>query len=235
MGMKRAELFYGDMVEGRFVCRLNRFTAEVAVDGLVQKAHVRNTGRLGGLLLPGARVMLQHIASESRATAYDLISVYQEGLEWVNIDSLAPNALMKQFYLGAGFDVVRPEYRYGNSRLDFYMERDGEKYLTEVKGCTLAGPEPGVGLFPDALTERGIKHLNELAEAAAQGCHCAIVFVIQMNGIHHVEPNDRIQPEFRQALGGAVHAGVRVICQGCRVGADRIWISSTVDDTARFI
>ena len=114
------------------------------------------------------------------------------------------------------------------------MERGGEKYLTEVKGCTLAGPEPGFGLFPDAPTERGVKHLNELTAASTKGWHCAIVFVIQMNGIRHVEPNDATQPAFREALVRAVDAGVQVICQSCRVEADRIWISGTADDTERF-
>ena len=132
-----------------------------------------------------------------------------------------------------------------NSRFDFYLERGktldrggtieqgGEKYLIEVKGCTLAGSELGFGLFPDAPTERGVKHLNELAEAAGQGYHCAIVFVIQMNGIHHVDPNDATQPEFREALEHAVKAGVHVICQSCCVDADRIWICGAADDTAR--
>ena len=133
----------------------------------------------------------------------------------------------------------------GNSRFDFYLERGktldrggtieqgGEKYLIEVKGCTLAGSKLGFGLFPDAPTERGVKHLNELAEAAGQGYHCAIVFVIQMNGIHHVDPNDATQPEFREALEHAVKAGVHVICQSCCVDADRIWICGAADDTAR--
>ena len=219
--------------------RLNRFTAEVEVGGLVQRVDVKNTGRLGELLLPGAKVTLQHITSDTRVTAYVLISVYKPGMEWVNIDSLAPNVLMKQLYLQAGYDLVKPEFTYGNSRFDFYLERGGtmeqggEKYLIEVKGCTLAGSELGFGLFPDAPTERGVKHLNELAKAAGQGYHCAIVFVIQMNGIHHVDPNDATQPEFREALEHAVKAGVHVICQSCCVDADRIWICGAADDTAR--
>lgn len=236
----RPELFYENTVEGRFVRRLNRFTAEVEIDGVVQEVHVKNTGRLGELLVPKAKVTLQQIASETRATAYDLISVYKPRLKWVNIDSLAPNALMKQFYAQAGYDLVKPEFTYGNSRFDFYMERRGtkergvEKYLSEVKGCTLAAPIPGFGLFPDAPTERGVKHLNELAEAAANGYHCSIDFVIQMNGIRQVNPNDETQPEFRQALIHAVKAGVEVVCHGCHVEADRIWISSIVGDTQRF-
>ncbi len=232
--MNRPALFYENTVEGRFVRRLNRFTAEVEIDGIVQRVHVKNTGRLGELLLPNARVTLQQADAPARKTAFDLISVYKPGLEWVNIDSLAPNALMKLLYAEAEFDLVRPEYTYGNSRFDFYMERGGEKYLTEVKGCTLADQEPGFGLFPDAPTERGVKHLKELAEAAGQGYHCALMFVIQMNGIWHVDPNDATQPAFREALVRAADAGVQVICQSCRVEADRIWICGMADDTARF-
>lgn len=232
--MNGPELHYMNTVEGSFIRRLNRFTAEVEISGAVQRVHVKNTGRLGELLLPGARVALQNISSDTRTTAYDLISVYKPGLEWVNIDSLAPNALMKQYYAGAGFDLVKPEFTHGSSRFDFYMERNGEKFLTEVKGCTLAGPEPGLGLFPDAPTERGVKHLRELAEAAGRGYRCSIVFVIQMNGIRQVNPNDETQPEFRRALVDAVKAGVRVVCQSCRVEADRIWMNEAVDDTERF-
>ncbi len=230
----RAELVYENTVQGRFVQRLNRFSAEVEIDGTIHKVHVKNTGRLDELLLPKAKVTLQRIDSDTRSTEYDLISVYKPHLKWVNIDSLAPNALMKQFYEGAGFDLVKPEFTYGSSRFDFYMERDGNKFLSEVKGCTLAAPIPGFGLFPDAPTERGVKHLREMAEAAESGYRCSIVFVIQMNGIRQVNPNDETQPEFRQALVHAVKAGVQVVCHGCHVEADRIWISSVVVDTARF-
>ena len=147
------------------------------------------------------------------------------GLEWVNIDSLVPNKLMKLHLLGLGYDVVKPEYTFGDSRFDFYMERDGEKFLTEVKGCTLAAdPKCGTGLFPDAPTERGVKHLDELAAAAQKGYHCQLAFVIQMNGIHKVFPNDKTQPEFGQALARAVKAGVEVVCYSCHVEADKIEI-----------
>ena len=232
---KIAELFYENTVGGRFVCRVNRFCAEVEINGRIQEVHVKNTGRLGELLLPKAKVTLQYVPSESRATPYDLISVYKPKLKWVNVDSLAPNALMKQLYHNAGFDLVKPEFTYGGSRFDFYMERGKDKYLSEIKGCTLASSMPGFGLFPDAPSERGLKHLNELAEAAVRGYKCSIVFVIQMNGIRQVNPNDETQPEFRAALAHAAKAGVQIVCHGCHVEADRIWISSTVGDTARFV
>jgi len=220
---------YENTVPGIFVRRINRFVAEVLIDGNAEQVHVRNTGRLKELLVPKAKVTLQKVSDSKRKTAYDLISVYKPGLKWVNIDSLAPNELMKQQLMSLNYDVVKPEYTYGNSRFDFYMESQGEKYLTEVKGCTLAADlKRGIGLFPDAPTGRGVKHLEELAVAAQEGYNCQIAFVIQMNGIHLVYPNDDTQPEFRQALVRAAKAGVKVACYGCHVEADSIKITGAI-------
>lgn len=227
---------YDNTVPGTFIRRLNRFVAEVAINGNTEKVHVKNTGRLRELLVPGTEVTLQKASDPNRKTAYDLISVYKPKLEWVNIDSLVPNKLMKLQLMSMNYDVVKPEYTFGDSRFDFYMERDGEKFLTEVKGCTLAADlERGTGLFPDAPTERGVKHLDELAAAAGKGYHCQIAFVIQMNGIHTVFPNDDTQPEFGQALSSAVKAGVQVVCYGCHVEADKIQITGVVEDTGRYM
>lgn len=259
-----AELIYDNTVPAKFIRRLNRFSAEVELDGMRELVHVKNTGRLGELLVPGADVCLQHAANPSRKTRYDLISVYKTSLAWVNIDSNAPNKLVRQYLEEQGYDLVKPEYTYGDSRLDFYMERTGaqhlpevegcppadeeltaerylaevegcpladeeltaERYLAEVKGCTLADEElPGFGRFPDAPTERGVRHLRELARAAREGFRCSIIFVIQMNGIHTVLPNDKTHPEFGAALAEAARAGVEVICLPCSVEADRIRIS----------
>lgn len=226
---------YENTVPGIFVRRINRFVAEVLIDGKAEQVHVKNTGRLQELLLPNAKVMLQRADNPNRSTAYDLISVYKSHLKWVNIDSLAPNELMKQQLMSLDYDVVRQEYTFGDSRFDFYMERDGEKYLTEVKGCTLAVDlKMGIGLFPDAPTERGVKHLDELAAAAKEGYHCQIVFVIQMNGIHMVFPNDETQPEFGEALVHAAKAGVQVAYYGCHVEADSVKITGVVGDTGRY-
>ena len=226
---------YENIVPATFVRRINRFVAEVLIDGKPEQVHVKNTGRLQELLLPDAKVTLQRADNPERSTAYDLISVYKPRLKWVNIDSLAPNELMKQQLMGLGYDVIKPEYTFGGSRFDFYMERDGEKYLTEVKGCTLAADlKRGIGLFPDAPTERGVKHLDELAAAASEGYHCQIAFVIQMNGIHMVFPNDDTQPEFGQALVRAAKAGVQVVYYGCHVEADSIKITGVVGDTGRY-
>ena len=234
MSRPKAIIQYDNTVPAIFVRRVNRFVAEVMIDGDIEKVHVKNTGRLKELLVPKAKVTLQKSENLSRKTAYDLISVYKPGLKWVNIDSLAPNELMKQYLMSLDYDVVKPEYTYGDSRFDFYMEGGGEKYLTEVKGCTLAADTArGIGLFPDAPTERGVKHLDELAAAAKKGYHCQIAFVIQMNGIHVVFPNNDTQPEFGQALARAAKAGVQVVCYGCHVEADSIKITGVVGDTGR--
>ena len=235
MSRPKPAIHYENTVPAIFVRRVNRFVAEVLIDGNTEKVHVKNTGRLKELLMPKAKVILQRAADPNRKTAYDLISVYKPGLKWVNIDSLAPNELMKQYIMSLDYDVVKPEYTFGDSRFDFYMERRGEKYLTEVKGCTLAADtRRGIGLFPDAPTERGVKHLDELAAAAKEGYHCQIAFVIQMNGIHMVFPNNDTQPEFGQALTRAAKAGVQVACYGCHVEADSIKITGVVVDTARY-
>ena len=219
-------IIYSNTLPATFLRRLNRFVAEVLIDGAVEKVHVKNTGRLGELLVPEAKVTLQRAGNPERKTAYDLISVFKPGLQWVNIDSIVPNELMKQYLLGLDYDVVKPEYTFGDSRFDFYMEKDGEKYLTEVKGCTLAADlEKGIGLFPDAPTERGVKHLNELAYAAGQGYHCSIAFVIQMNGIRRVLPNNETQPKFGAALSRAAEVGVRILHYSCHVESDRIGIT----------
>ena len=227
---------YENTVAGSFVRRINRFTAEVLIDGETELVHVKNTGRLRELLVPKAKVTLQKTLNMNRKTAYDLISVYKPNLKWVNIDSLAPNALMKQQFMSLNYDLVKAEYAYGDSRIDFYMEKNGEKFLTEVKGCTLADDlHPGIGLFPDAPTERGVKHLHELTKAAKEGCHTAIAFVIQMNGIHRVLPNETAQPEFKKALVEAAKAGVQIVCYSCHVEADRVKITSVTEDTSSFV
>ena len=229
---QKPTIIYENTVVGVFVRRINRFTAEVLIDGEPEIVHVKNTGRLQELLLPKAKVTLQKTLNANRKTEYDLISVYKPGLKWVNIDSLAPNMLMKQQLMSLNYDLVKPEYTYGKSRIDFYMESNGESFLTEVKGCTLADDlHLGTGLFPDAPTERGVKHLQELTKAAKEGYHCSIAFVIQMNGIHRVLPNETAQPEFKEALVKAAKAGVQIVCYSCHVEADSIKITGVVGDS----
>ncbi|MCR4591230.1 MAG: DNA/RNA nuclease SfsA [Lachnospiraceae bacterium] len=230
----KPEIKYENTVPGIFIRRNNRFTAEVMVGDEQQTVHVKNTGRLGELLIPKAKVTLQRSDNPERKTGYDLISVYRPGFKWINVDSLAPNKLILQ-YLEPLYNVVKSEYTYGDSRLDFYMERSGEKYLAEVKGCTLAyDRKTGIGYFPDAPTERGIKHIRELIKAAKEGYHAAIHFVIQMNGIHRVFPNDKTQPEFGRALVSAAKAGVDVVYHSCHIEAGSIELTGTTVDTDRY-
>ena len=177
-------MVYPEVREAVFLERPNRFIARVELAGTVQTVHVKNTGRCRELLLPGARVLLTPGQGPGRKTAWDLIGVYKAGLGLVNIDSAAPNRVAAEWLETGGFDLIRPEYTYGASRLDFYMEKAGERFLMEVKGCTLE--REGVGYFPDAPTLRGVKHLRELAAAAAKGWRCALAFVIQMEGVREV-------------------------------------------------
>lgn len=211
---------YENIIKGKFHSRPNRFIANVWLDGKLETVHVKNTGRCKELLLPGVPVILQISDNPARKTKYDLISVYKENLGWVNIDSQAPNKVVKEWLLKQEYTLVKPEYTYGNSRLDFYMERGKEKYLMEVKGCTLE--IDGIGYFPDAPTERGVKHLKELTGAVSEGIHCIAAFVIQMEGIHEVRANVAIHREFGEALEAAKEAGVRIVCLECRVTEDRI-------------
>lgn len=213
---------YANIVQGRFVRRNNRFSAQVELDGRVETVHVKNTGRLRELLYEGAVVYLTRVDAPLRKTAYDLVAVEKAGPGTVNIDSLAPNAAMKEWLMGQDYDVVRPEYTYGGSRFDFYMEKNEEKYLLEVKGCTLE--REGIGYFPDAPTERGVKHLRELAAAAEEGYHCALAFVIQMPKVQEVRPNTESHPEFGKALAEAKAAGVKVRFMLCEITPEEIRI-----------
>ena len=206
---------YEEIYTAKFIDRPNRFIAHVELNGRTETVHVKNTGRCRELLLPGADVILSHSGNPARKTAYDLIAVYKQGLGLVNIDSQAPNQVVREWLMGQEFDVVRPEYRYGDSRIDFYMEKGDKRYLMEVKGCTLE--RDGIGYFPDAPTERGVKHLHELAKSVSEGYLAYLTFVIQMEGVTKVLPNIETHPEFGEALQAAEDAGVRVVYLPCRV------------------
>ncbi|MEE0928350.1 MAG: DNA/RNA nuclease SfsA, partial [Acutalibacteraceae bacterium] len=144
-----------------------------------------------------------------------LIAVYKEGLGLVNIDSQAPNKVVYEWLKTQNYDYIKPEYTIGSSRIDFYMEKGEEKYLMEVKGCTLE--IEGIGYFPDAPTQRGVKHLKELTALRQQGINCIVAFVIQMEGVKEVRPNINTHPQFGQALSDAVKAGVKVLFLRTRV------------------
>ena len=209
---------YGKIVEGKFIDRPNRFIAHVEIAGKAETVHVKNTGRCRELLLPGAAVRLEQSDNPARKTLYDLVAVYKDRIGWINIDSQAPNKVVKEWLEAQDYDVVRPEYTYGNSRIDFYLEKGEHKILMEVKGCTLE--INGIGYFPDAPTERGVKHLRELAAARQEGYECVVAFVIQMEGVTEVRPYVEMQPEFGTALAEAEAAGVKVLFLPCKVGRD---------------
>lgn len=207
---------YKHIIEGKFIDRPNRFIAHVEIAGKAETVHVKNTGRCRELLLPGAAVQLEVADNPARKTLYDLVAVYKESLGWVNIDSQAPNKVVREWLEQQGYDVIRPEYSYGDSRLDFYMESNEQKYLMEVKGCTLE--IDGIGYFPDAPTIRGVKHLRELIGAQKKGYRCTAAFVIQMEGIREVRPNISTHPEFARVWKDARAAGVTMLALLCRVG-----------------
>ena len=211
---------YRNIVSGKFIERPNRFIARVEVNGVAENVHVKNTGRCGELLLPNAEVWLEHSDKAERKTKYDLITVRKSNGELFNIDSQAPNKVAREWLETQGYDRIAPEYRYGASRIDFYMEKGDRRFLLEVKGCTLE--VDGIGYFPDAPTERGVKHLRELIRAKGEGYDAAVAFVIQMNGISEVRPNTATHPEFASALEEAKAAGVDVLFLRCHVEPDEI-------------
>ena len=213
---------YKNTISGTFINRPNRFIAEVEIDGKTEVVHVKNTGRCKELLLPDAKVILEVSDNPNRKTKYDLIAVYKEGLGLVNIDSQAPNKVVYAWLKKQGYSYIKPEFTYGTSRFDFYMEKGDEKYLLEVKGCTLE--IDGVGYFPDAPTERGVKHLKELIKAKREGHHCAVAFVIQMEGVSEVLPNGKTHPEFEKAFYEAKQNGIEVLFLQCKVTPDTLEI-----------
>ena len=215
---------YAKCREAVFLDRPNRFVAHVEIDGQTETVHVKNTGRCRELLLPGSRVILAESDNPARKTKYDLVTVWKEGLGWVNIDSQAPNTVVKEWLekgtkVFPGLSLIRPEYTFGQSRVDFYLECQEEalsenssgikKILMEVKGCTLE--RDGIGYFPDAPTERGVKHLHELAGAVHEGYECYLAFVIAMPKVSMVYPNVQTHAAFGEALEKAQEAGVKVL------------------------
>ena len=215
---------YECIVEAKFISRPNRFIAHVEVHGEEIKVHVKNTGRCKELLIPGRTVYLEKASNPDRKTPFDLVAV-ETPIGIVNIDSQAPNAVVKEWLMKQDYDLVVPEYKYGNSRIDFYMEKGEDKYLLEVKGCTLI--KDGIGYFPDAPTERGVKHLRELTAAIDKGYKAMAAFVIQVEGVSEVRPNIETHPEFGVALKEAEEAGVEVLNLECNVKKDELTIKAS--------
>ena len=213
---------YENITQAKFINRPNRFIAEVDIKGHKEIVHVKNTGRCKELLIPGCEVWLTAPGTPDRKTKYDLVAVRKDNGILFNIDSQAPNKVVKEWLAKQDYSKVTAEYTYGNSRIDFYMERGDERFLMEVKGCTLE--IDGMGYFPDAPTERGVKHIRELIKAKEEGYHSILAFVIQMDGVTEVRANVDTHPEFGEALDDAKKAGVEVLFLTCHVEPDELQI-----------
>lgn len=222
-------MHYQNVREARFLDRPNRFIAHAELNGAVETVHVKNTGRCRELLVPGCTVYLEKGTNPNRKTAYDLIAV-EKGTRLINMDAQAPNKVFAEWAAAGNFlpDVtaIRPEYAYGASRLDFCLETPEGLHLVEVKGVTLE--EGGNARFPDAPTERGVRHIRELQQAAESGLDAVLFFVVQIKDIHSVAPNDATHPAFGAALREAAAHGVRVLAYDCDVMPDSLTIRSAV-------
>lgn len=223
-------MIYENILPAIFVDRPNRFIAHVELNGRLEVCHVKNTGRCRELLIPGCRVYVQHQPSPTRKTAYDLIAV-EKGERLLNMDANAPNRVFNEYVRAGRFlrewSVIRPETTHGDFRFDFYLESPGHRLFAEVKGVTLE--DDGVMRFPDAPTERGVKHLEGLARCVQEGYEAWAVFVIQTENVRWMEPNRRTHPAFADALRQAAQAGVHLLALDCHTEPDRLEICRPVE------
>lgn len=245
---------YTNVMAGRFIARPNRFIAHVDIAGREEIVHVKNTGRCKELLVPGATVYVQHFPEGKRKTKYDLIAVEKvvEGLPvhgvaeksgvihstptnkkrtlLINMDSQAPNKVVQEWLVArepfGNITYLKPECKHGDSRFDFYLESETRKMFIEVKGVTLE--ENGVVMFPDAPTERGVKHVQELCHCLKEGYEAAIIFVVQMSGMRYFTPNRRTHLAFAEALERAEACGVRMLALSCAVTPDSLAINGEI-------
>lgn len=221
---------YDNIHKAVFLDRPNRFIAHILLNGQTQVCHVKNTGRCRELLLPGAEIFVQRAANPQRKTAYDLIAVHK-GDRLINMDAAAPNKVFGEWLSagGPGFvpERIRPERVHGDSRFDFYFEHGGRRAFAEVKGVTLE--DDGIVRFPDAPTERGVKHLHGLIRCVQEGFEAWAVFIIQMKGVKFFEPNRATHPEFAEALIQAAQAGVKLLALDCDVEKDSLTAGDPVE------
>ncbi len=237
---------YKSITKGLFLSRPNRFIADVQIGGKVRQVHVKNTGRCRELLVHGAEVFLEKSDRPGRKTGYDLVAV-KKGGRLINMDSTAPNQAVGEWLAdGRLFPCVaeiRPETTYGSSRFDFYIrtagggDRQGDKtgreskaekqILMEVKGVTLE--QGGAALFPDAPSERAVKHVRELIQAKKEGYETYVLFVIQMTGVSYFMPNGETHPAFCQALWEAADSGVHILAYDCKVWESGVRLRSPVE------
>ena len=221
-------MYYPNMVPGIFLSRPNRFIAHVEIDGQAETVHVKNTGRCRELLVPGCQVWCQKSDNPARKTKYDLITV-RKGQRLINMDSQAPNRAVGEWLRAGGLgnvEQLRPETVHEDSRFDFSFLLEGKRCFLEVKGVTLE--TDGVCAFPDAPTERGAKHLRGLAKAAREGYGAYVLFVIQMENVKCLHPNDATDPRFGEALREAAQSGVQVLAMDCRVSEKELNIHTPV-------
>ena len=221
-------MHYPNITSGRFLSRPNRFIAQVEIGGREETCHVKNTGRCRELLVPGAIVYLTASDNPERKTKYDLVAV-EKGSRLINMDSQAPNKVVQEWLEQGGLPGltrIQPEYRYDQSRFDFYLEQGSQKAFLEVKGVTLE--DRGVVRFPDAPTARGAKHLHELIRASREGYGAYVFLVIQMENVDHFEPNWQTDPDFGQALLEAQEAGVQILAYDCQVAPASLSIGKKV-------
>lgn len=221
---------YSHIYSAVFLSRPNRFIAHVLLDGQEVICHVKNTGRLRELLIPGAAVFIQECFQPSRKTKYDLIAVQKDN-QIINIDSQAPNQAVSEWLRAGGLltdiALVRPETRYQGSRFDFYLETSsGRKAFLEVKGVTLL--QDGIARFPDAPTTRGVKHLEELTACLSCGYEAYVLFLLEMKGVCQLQPNDQTHPAFGTALRQAAAAGVHVLAYDCLVTPDSLQLDQPI-------
>ena len=219
---------YSNMHPGIFRSRPNRFIARVELEGQEETVHVKNTGRCRELLVPLCRVWCHRSDNPNRKTKYDLITV-EKGQRLINMDSQAPNAAAKEWLLAGGLGEIshlRPETTHGDSRFDFSFRKDGKLCFLEVKGVTLE--HDGICAFPDAPTERGVRHLQGLARAVAEGCGGYVLFVIQMKDVEYLHPNDATDPAFGKALRQAAAAGVQVLALDCHITENSMTLADPV-------
>ena len=214
---------YDNIFTAKFINRPNRFIAHIEIDGKTEVAHVKNTGRCKELLTENATVFVQKSDNPNRKTKYDLISVLK-GEKLINMDSQIPNKVFGEWAQSSVFfgkiNFLKAEKTFENSRFDFYIETDNEKIFVEIKGVTLE--QDGVVMFPDAPTERGVKHINELCRCIDNGYKAYIFFIIQMDNVKYFTPNRKTHPQFAEALKAAAEKGVGVYALDCKVSENSI-------------
>lgn len=222
---------YEKVVKANFAIRINRFTAKVVINGIEETVHIKNTGRCKELFTPGAVVYLNYKNTEKRKTKYDLIAVEKNSNKVVNVDSQIPNDLIADWIKSSGLfsenAKIKREVFFQNSRFDLYIEDGERRAFIEVKGVTLE--ENGVALFPDAPTERGLKHLSELMNAIDNGYEAYVIFVIQLKDVTSFSPNIKTHKAFADMLSAAKKHGVKILALDCIVTPDNIEVDKSVE------